>query len=87
MSVTGLDNDPTEPAAAASATAKAAATPEKRTAARLEAFVLLALLAILALAAYFRFAGINWDSGSHLHLLAVPIRIHAPLCRRSRRRT
>ncbi len=67
MSVTGLDNDPTEPAAAASATAKAAATPEMRTAARLEAFVLLALLAILALAAYFRFAGLNWDSGSHLH--------------------
>jgi hypothetical protein len=33
----------------------------------LEAVAVAGLLIILALGAYFRFVGINWDSGSHLH--------------------
>lgn len=35
--------------------------------ARLEALAVVGLLAVLAVGAYFRFAGLNWDSGSHLH--------------------
>jgi len=67
MSVTGLDNDTTEPVAADGSAGTAAVTHGTRTAARLEALVLLALLAVLALGAYFRFAGLNWDNDSHLH--------------------
>jgi YYY domain-containing protein len=34
---------------------------------RVEALAIVALLVVLAVGAYFRFVGLNWDSGSHLH--------------------
>ena len=66
MSVTGLDNEATEPIPGGPA-ATPAARPARHAGSRLEAAVLFALLAILALGAYFRFTGLNWDSDSHLH--------------------
>ena len=59
MSVTGLDNQ-TERAPADSAA-------PSRAHSRAEAAVVAALLIILALGAYFRLVGFNWDSDSHLH--------------------
>ncbi|WP_374685587.1 ArnT family glycosyltransferase, partial [Promineifilum sp.] len=38
-----------------------------RAAARAEALVVILLLAVLALGAYFRLVGLDWDAGSHLH--------------------
>ena len=60
MSVTGLENKP-EVADEASVVA----APRARS--RTEAAVVVGLLIILALGAYFRFVGLNWDDGSHLH--------------------
>ena len=70
MSVTGLDKEPTELAAAEAAPAIPTQPIERRETrwfARAETAVLIALLVILALGAYFRFVGLNWDDGSHLH--------------------
>ena len=59
MSVTGLEQEPEL------APPAAGATPVARS--RREALVVVALVAILLVGAYFRLVGLNWDSDSHLH--------------------
>ena len=60
MSVTGLENK-------SDVTDEMAVSAPPRRKSRAEAAVVVGLLLILALGAYFRFVGLNWDSDSHLH--------------------
>jgi len=60
MSVTGLENK-TE------VTDETTISAGPRRKSRAEAAVVMGLLLILTLGAYFRFVGLNWDSDSHLH--------------------
>ena len=60
MSVTGLENEP-------EVSDETAVVPAPRTKSRAEVAVVVGLLIILALGAYFRFVGLNWDRDSHLH--------------------
>ena len=60
MSVTGLENEP-------EVADETVVSPTPRAKSRGAGVVVVGLLLILALGAYFRLVGLNWDSDSHLH--------------------
>ena len=56
-----------EPAAATAAAESATEAPPEKKRFSWESLTVILLLLILLIGAYFRFTGLNWDQGTHLH--------------------